>query len=185
MCEQVWVIPLNFSFYTFNRCFYHYWVQCKKPHVSIFIRSWDIPILVLKCHICHLLTFQAVTALICSNSCHRFSIALIGSCFGCKGQRSLKLAEISWILADFTQVASYLSISGEMLDITQIPYIPTIFCHFKQVKCQNVIKCHNFTQLCKTSSLSLDFSDFIWIKWKHPYTLLSNNNWWHSVPKHC
>ena len=176
---------LNFSFYTFNRCFYHYWVQCKKPHVSIFIRSWDIPILVLKCHICHLLTFQAVTALICSNSCHRFSIALIGSSFGCKGQRCLKLAEISWILADFTQVADYLSISGIMLKITQIPYIPTIFCHFKQVKCQNVIKCHNFTQLCKTSSLSLDFIDFIWIEWKHTYTLLSNITWWYSVPKHC
>ena len=46
-------------------------------------------------------------------------------------------------------------------------------------------KCHNFTQLCKTSSLSLDFINFIWIEWKHTYTLLSNIIWWHSVPKHC
>ena len=166
-------------------CSYCYWIQCKKSHVSIFNRSWDILILVLKCHICHLLTFQAITALICSNYCHRFSIALIGSSFGCKGQRCLKSAEISWILADFTQVVGYLSISGKMLKINKIPYIPTIFYHFKEVNCQNVIKCHNFTQLCKTSLLSLAFINFIWIEWKHTYTLLSNITWWHSVPKHC
>ena len=92
------------------------------------------------------MTFQAVTALICSNSCHRFSIAWIGYSFGCVCQRCLKLAEISSILADFTQVAGYLSISGKMLKITQIPCIPTIFCHFKQVKCQNVITSLNFVK---------------------------------------
>ena len=43
VCERCECANFNFMLSEWPSC---HWVQCKKPHVSISIRTWDIPILV-------------------------------------------------------------------------------------------------------------------------------------------